>query len=88
MTPTYIAWRAAKLACHGMPQAISIGHPAELTGTEQEALAQLRARNLALFRLDAPIADIERDLRVFGRHIGLLDRPESVPRTAASLRSR
>ena len=71
---TYIAWRAAKLARHGMPQAISIGHPAELTGTEREALLRsCEARNLALFRLDAPIADIERDLRVFGRHIGLLD---------------
>ena len=71
---SYAAWRATKLASRGMPEAVSIENPAELTASAREQLLRgCQARNFALFHLGGPIADVERDLRAFGRHLGLLD---------------
>lgn len=71
---SYAAWRTAKLALCGMPEAVPIENPAELTATEREQLLRgCQARNFALFRLGGPVDDVERSLRTFGRHLGLLD---------------
>ena len=70
----YRAWRAQKLAPQGMPDAVAVDNPGELSETERQALLQTsQTRNFALFRVASPPQDVDRALRAFGRHIGLLD---------------
>ena len=71
---SYAAWRASKLAGRGAPDPVVVADPGELSGPEREALLRTcQARNFALFRVAAPVADIEQSLRAFGRDIGLLE---------------
>lgn len=71
---SYAAWRARKLAAAGMPQAVSVDDPGNLSDSEREALLQsCHARNFAVFRVRSGPADIEQALRAFGRRIGLLE---------------
>jgi alpha-ketoglutarate-dependent taurine dioxygenase len=70
----YTAWRAAKLAAPVRPESLAIEDPGNLSDAEREALLRsCQAHNFALFRCEAPAADVEQALRAFGRRIGLLD---------------
>jgi alpha-ketoglutarate-dependent taurine dioxygenase len=70
----YGAWRADKLAAHGLPEPIAVDNPGDLSADERHALLETcRIRNFAVFRVAAGVGDMEPALRAFGRRLGLLD---------------